>query len=135
MAGTGQLSHIWTTSVKNDTGGNVVADTRTIIGSNEFNELITIGAGLTAEIDCGSLAFAKMTSLFLTSDVAVNVFTNAADGTGGQVIALAAKVAYGWNNKEPTTNPITANITKIFVTNPGATTATFRCGFLLNLLV
>lgn len=135
MAGTPLLTHTWATTVKNDTGSAVLADTQSVLGSNEFNEKVTISAGQTAEIDCGSLAYLKMVSLFMVSDQAVEVYTNAADAAGGQHISLAASKAWSWNNLLPTACPVTANITKIFVTNNGVNLATFRAGFLLNLLV
>jgi len=134
MPATGQLKHTWATVVKNDTGASTLEDSQTILGSNEFNEKISIPAGATAEIDCGSLDFASMVSLFLVCDQACTVFTNAADGTGGQEIDLAANKAYAWNNLMPTDNPITADITKIFCTNNAVKDGTFRAGFLLNLL-
>jgi len=111
-----------------------MSDQQDILGSNEFNEKISIPAGATAEMDCGSLPYAKMVSLFLTIDQNADVYTNAADGTGGQHISLTANKAYGWHNLMVGSNPITANITKIYVTNRGTKTATFRAGFLMNLL-
>ena len=136
MAGAALLKHTWKTSISNDTGGAALAgDPLIILGSNEFNESISIAAGQTAEIDCGSLAFGKMVSLFLVATGAVEVDTNALGGAGGQVINLAANKAYSWNNTMPTSNPVTANITKIFVINSGIVTVTFKAGILLDLLV
>lgn len=138
MPATGTLKHTWVTTVKNDTGSATVNDAYTILGSNEFNEKITVPAGATAEIDCGSLAYAKMTSLFLVCDHTATVYTNAADGTGGNVIDLEANKSLAWNSSLTGSNPITQNITKIYVKNTStdaAKDATFRCGFLLNLLV
>lgn len=136
MAGQSTLTHVWATTVKNDTGSAVLADTQTLTGSNEFNQKISVVAGQVAEMDCGSLPFAKIVSMFLNCDQAVDIYTNASDGTGGQHIALAAKKAYSWNNLLPTACPITANITKIYVNNSnGVNTANFVAGFLMNLLV
>jgi len=129
------LTHTWTTSVKNDSGTGVLGDVQVILGSDEKNVKIQIAAGTTAEVDCAGLPFAKMVSLFMVSDVAVVVKTNAADASGGQEIDLAAKKAYGWKNTDPTANPITANITKLFITNPGVSVASFYAAFLLNEIV
>lgn len=134
MAGTGTLKHTWTQQVKNDTGTATLNDSYDVLGSNEFNEKVTIPAGATAEIDCGSLAFATMVSLFLSSTQSAEVNTNAADGAGGQTITLEANKGFAWNNTFSGSNPITANITKIFVTNNGTKDATFRAGFLMDLL-
>lgn len=135
MAATPLIKHTWTTSVKNDSGAAVLADAQVITGTNEFNQGIQVAPASTSEMDCGSLPFAKMISLFLNCDQAVSVFTNAADGTGGQVIALSANKAWDWNNTLPTSNPVTANITKIYVTNSGTKVANFRAAFLMNLVV
>jgi hypothetical protein len=135
MAGTALLKHTWKTTITNDTGAATLGDSVVIVGSNEFNEKITVPAGGTAEIDCGSLAYAKMKSLFLVMDQPGEINTNAADATGGQTIALEANKAVAWNSGMPMANPITANITKIFVTNSSSKDATFRAGFLLDLLV
>ncbi len=139
MAGTALLKHIWVTTVRNDSGGTVLATTQTILGDCEFNELISVAPGATAELDCGTLPFLKMKSVFFVSNVAANVFTNLADGgdegVTGQTIPLTANVAYAWNETQPSDNPITVDITKIYITNPGTTLCTFRVGILLALLV
>ena len=143
------LTHQWTTSIKNDTGTAVVpGSTVTISGDSEFNEKISLTYGQTAEIDCGALAFADMVSLFMVCNGNVSVNTNASDGAGGQTILVSKNSAYAWNNTQPVANPITANITKIFVTwddvnatnadkanaDGSAKAVTFRCGILLSLL-
>lgn len=129
------LQHVWTLTVKDAGGASILADTQTVLGSSEFRENIVVPAGATAELDCGSIPFAKIVSLMLSCNVAVTVDTNAADGTGGQVIALAAAKGYTWNNLQPTACPITANITKIYVTNAGVKDGTFFCSFLMNQLI
>jgi hypothetical protein len=128
------LTHTWVTTIKNDSGAAVVGATVVITGSNEFNEKVGIAAGETAEIDCGSINKDKITSIFLNSDQDVTVDTNDATGSTGQEIALKAKAPWAWHNALPVANPVTTSITKIFVTNAGTATATFRVGVLLNLL-
>src|ERR1043166_491960 len=107
------IAHVWTTKVADAGSQQLMADVQTILGSNEFKQNITVLAGETAEIDCGSIDKTKIISMFLYSDVAVTVDTNAADATGGQEIPLAAKMAYDWNQNLPTACPITDNITQI----------------------
>jgi hypothetical protein len=134
------LTHTWTQSIKNDTGSAVASGSLVVSGDTEFNQKIKLAYNETAEVDCGTLGYAKMVSLFMTSDSPVTVHTNAADGSGGQTIALNPNAAWAWNNTVPGACPITANITKIFVTynDSNATAAqqakgaTFRCGFLMS---
>lgn len=131
--GTPLLQHQWATVVKDEFGSQTLNDLQTIVGSNKFVEKVTVPAGATVEIDCGTLDFSKFVSLFFSCDKAVTMDTNALGGSGGQSIALAANKAYGWNNLMPTVNPITVNITKIFVTNAGIADATFKADILLDL--
>lgn len=135
MATTPLIKHTWTTSIKNDTGTNVISDSQVITGSDEANFKVTVTAGTTAEIDCGTIPVAAMVSLFFESNVAVTVNTNSADGSFGQTIALAAAQGFTWNNTLPHVNPVTSDITKIFVTNAGNKDATFVAGFLLNQII
>ena len=136
MAGTALLKHIWALVIKNDNGNATVNGSVTLLGSNEFNQKISIAAGATAEMDCGSLPFAKMKSLFFVADQGdVDIATNAADGTGGQTFNLAdANNAYAWHEGMPNDNPITANITKIYATNNSDKDCVFRVGILMDLL-
>ncbi len=129
------LKHTWTTTVSDTTGVKALADTQVILGSTEFEQSIGVGAGATEEMDCGALPYLKMKSLFFSSDQDVTIETNAANHSGGQEIILAAKVAFAWNVTMPTTNPITADITKIFVTNAGSKAATFNVRVLMDQIV
>ncbi len=144
MAATALLTHKWITTIKNDTGTAVVPGIEIdIVGDCEFNEKVKLVYGETAEIDCGSLDYGKMQSLFMICDANVVISTNAANHSGGQEITLAKNAAYAWNVNQAAANPIAFNITKIYVawTDVGATVAeqnkgaTFRCGFLMSLLV
>ena len=133
--GTGQLQQVWGTTIKDELGTQRLSDTQTITGSNKFVENVLVPAGLTVEIDCGSIDKTKITGIVFACDQAVTVDTNALGGSGGQTIALAASKAWGWHNNMPTSCPVTVNITKIFVSNAGIKDATFKADILLNLLV
>jgi hypothetical protein len=133
MAATALLKHTWGTVVKNDSGSTQLNDSYTVVGTNEENFSFDVAAGATAEVDVGSIPFAKMVSFYIVATQNGTVYTNAADGTGGQVIPLTANKGYAWNNTLVASNPITANITKIYFTNSSTLSkATFKCGILLN---
>src|SRR6266542_3625552 len=136
MPGTALLKHTWQKIIKNDSGASAIDDSQVITGSNEFNQKVTVPAGATVEVDCGTITVADIVSFFFTADQPVTIDTNAVDAAGGQEISLStANRAYAWSSNEPTSNPLTDDITKIFVTNDSSKDATFRAGFLLNLIV
>src|SRR5882724_800854 len=113
------LKHTWSTSIKNDSGSPVVADPPLIVqGDAESNFSVVVDPAQTVEIDL-VVPVVKIQSGFITSNQAVEVFTNAADATGGQHISLAANKAVAWNNQMSTVNPFTPTITKFFITNNG----------------
>lgn len=144
-------SHIWTRAIKNDSGAAVTADPAlTVSGSAEVNiggatsksplsGPGVIAPGTTVEIDA-PMTVSKLKSLFLSSDQPVTVYTNAADGTGGQVLPIAGTKAgqpsITWNaiDLPAVACPLTVNVTKFFVTAPSSNTAaaTFRAGFILQ---
>ena len=128
------LKHTWSTSVKNDSGAAVLADPPTvIIGDREANFAVSVNPGQTVEVDA-DITVLKIVSGFVSSDQAVTVNTNAADGSTGQSIALAAAKAFSWNNATPGmgSNPFTPNITKFYCINAGAKIANVRGGFLIQ---
>ena len=132
MASTPVIKHTWTQSIKNDSGAAVMADPPLIIlGDSEANAGIQVPANTTIEIDI-TVAFANIVSFFFTLDQGGTVNTNASDGTGGNTFTLVAGVSKSWNNTiTGVTNPITINITKIFVHNSSSTkTANFKAGIL-----
>jgi hypothetical protein len=132
MAATPTLIHTWSTSIKNDSGSAVVTDPPAVItGDAEVNIKIQIPPGATGEVDA-AVPTVKIVSGFLSSDQAVDVYTNDSTGSTGQHIALAAKKAFAWNNTMLGSCPFTPTITKFFVTNPGSVAANFRAGFLLQ---
>jgi len=132
MAITPNLKHTWNTSIKNDSGSPVVTDAPlTITGDAETNWAVQVPAGETAEVDA-PITVADIKSAFISSNVAVDVKTNAVDASGGQTINVAAGRAVAWNNQMTTVNPFTPNITKFFIHNGGTTLASVRGGFLLQ---
>lgn len=132
MATTANVKHTWQQTIKNDSGAAVVADPPMVITADaEANFSVLIDPGTTAEIDL-AVDVTKIQSGFLTCSQAADVFTNSADGTGGQHIVMTAGISVCWNKNMPTACPFTPTITKFFVKNNGAVAATARGGFLLQ---
>jgi len=131
FASTPNVKHTWQSTIKNDSGAAVVAEAPVIIvGNSEENLSELIDPGATVEIDI-AITVAKIQSGFIECTQNADVFTNAADGTGGQHIVLAAGIAVAWNVNEPMACPFTPNITKFYVKNNGSVAATFRGGFIV----
>ena len=132
MTITPNVKHTWSTSIKNDSGSAVVADPPLVItGDAEVNFAVQVPAGETAEVDA-AITVADILSGFITGNQNIQVSTNASDGSGGQVLTIAAGKTLSWNNQQGTVSPFTPNITKFFIKNNGAALATVRGGFLLQ---
>lgn len=125
------LKHTWSKTIRTDAGSGI-SDAFVHEGVFEENINITVAATDNEEIDL-TVDVSKIVSFFveLTED---GVFdTNALGGGGGQTKPLTAKRAILWNEDDIATNPLTVDITKIFVTNSSVdTTATFKASFLLS---
>lgn len=130
------IKHTWTSSIKNDSGSAVVADPPLVLtGNDESNIAAQVAAGETLHIANLDIQKANIVSMFLTCDQQVTVATNESTPSSpplGNTFTVPAKKSISWNNTQVVANPITKNITDIYVTNSGATVANFRAGFLLN---
>lgn len=130
------VTHTWTTKVSVPGLSSLPADAPlSITGDYAVEVEKPVLAGQTdIEVDVGSIDHTKIQSVVINADgAAMNIFTNAVDGSGGQAIVLSANKSLAWNVQIPSqTNPITANITKFFCNNPGIKDGTFRAGFLLS---
>jgi hypothetical protein len=129
MAG---IKHTWTTTVKNDTGANVIGDVDILTAAAEENFSITVAGGnTTGEVDI-DVDVSQIVSFFIESSVAVTLHTNTTPA-GAQDFDLAAKKALGWNaNDTVNVNPLTTDITKLYFVNAGTSSATIVGGFLLD---
>ncbi len=132
------ITHTWKTSVTVPGLATLPTDAAVVISGDtatDFEKVVP--AGTVAEIDCGEIDLLKLVSfVFHSTAVDLPVSTNAADATGGQEIDLKAGKAYGWYTSIGFSNPITDNITKLFLDNTlGAKDTIFRCGFLSVLSV
>jgi len=129
------VTHTWTTKVSVPGLATLPADNPVAVTGDYAVEIEKpLNPGDTSiEVDVGTIDKTKIVSVVLNADlVAMEVYTNAADGAGGQNFSLAANKSIAWNNQIPNqVNPITASITKFYLNNPGAKQGTFRAAFLM----
>ena len=131
--------HTWSLSVKTDSGSGPV-DSVIITTPVEIN----LGkSGTTSDIQVGvgdvvlvsvSITVANIWSFFMESDQPMRVRINS-EISPAQEFSLIAKTAMGWNNADlphGATNPLTTNITGIYLYNQGTKIANFQAGFALN---
>ncbi len=132
------INHTWRTTVTVPGLATLPTDAAVVIsGDTAIDFEKSVVAGTVAEIDVGEIDLTKLVSFVMHSTlVDLPVSTNAADASGGQEIDLKAGKAYGWYTSIGFANPVTDNITKLFLDNTlGAKDTVFRCGFLSNLSV
>jgi|SRR5581483_1311951 len=140
--------HTWSFSVKSDAGSGPV-DTLIVSAPTEVNvgnsgvSTCQVGVQDVVEVDI-AVTIANVQSFFMESDTDVRVRTNS-ETVPAQEFNLLAKKALGWNNADLPhgfANPLTTNITKLFIYNLGTVggvtptgglkIANFQAGFLLN---
>jgi hypothetical protein len=130
------ITHTWTTRVTVPGLPTLPPDAPLTINGDysvEVEKAVPAGS-VSVEVDVGSIDMTKIVSMLLNADkVAMDVYTNGATGTGGQHFPLVANKSVAWTNQTPNqVNPITANITKFFLNNPGTVDGTFRATFLMT---
>lgn len=126
------VQHTWSQVIKN--GSNVAVATNTpldVTGEIEAGFEVTVDTGDTETVML-SVDVSEVQSLFIISDKALTVHTNATDGTGGQAIVLVANQAFSWRTGAGA-NPLTPDITTgFFVHGPTSGSATVRAGFIIG---
>jgi hypothetical protein len=132
-------SHKWALTVTTDAGSGpvdsviITASTEQNIGSKGTTSSCQVAVGGVEEIDI-VVTVANIKSFFMESDQPMRVRTNS-ETAPAQTFELLAKIAHAWNNQDlphGVTNPLTTNITKLFLYNEGTKVANFQAGFLLG---
>lgn len=131
--------HTWALSVKTDSGSGPV-DSVVITTPAEVN----LGkSGTSSDIQVGvedvvrvavSITVANIASFFMESDQPMRVRVNS-ETAPAQEFSLLAKTAMGWNNQDlphGATNPLTTDITALYLYNQGSKIANFQAGFALQ---
>jgi len=119
--------HTWSTAVKTDNGAGPV-DSLDLFGSTEQNiGGNTLGAkGLSIGIQDVELVpmvvpVANIVSFFIKSDTDVQIRTNS-QTVPSQTFNLTANLSFAWNNAnipQPTANPLTVDVTALYIFNKG----------------
>jgi len=127
------IKHTILTTIKNDAGASVIADTEILTADAEENFSISApGSNAVTTVDL-VVTVTDIQSFFVESSQAVDLKTYSGV-TLKQTVPLAAKKAFAWNaNDTVNVNPLTDDFDSITITNAGTTTATVVGGFLLNL--
>jgi hypothetical protein len=140
--------HTWSFSVKSDAGSGPV-DTLVVAAPAEINVgnsgVSTCQVGVQDVVQVAiNVTIANIQSFFMEADTDVRVRINS-ETVPAQEFNLLAKKALGWNNADLPhgfVNPLTTNITSLFIYNLGTVNgvvptaglkvANFQAGFLLN---
>lgn len=100
-------------------------------GKFDAGVAVVVPAGSTNLLFTVNFPYATIQSMVMSSTQAVTVKTNSST-TPGNTITLAATAGLIWAIDFPTTNPISANVTALYLTNSGAADAAFNCRVLYN---
>jgi len=117
-------SHIHTLTYTRS--GEQISKSVTITKDGEINtdvSLTSTQANKEADIN---LDVSAMGSLFISSDVACVVRTNATGTSADNTLTLAAGYPLEWYSGSGIANPLTADVTQVFVTNLATTTGTVQ---------
>ncbi len=109
-----------TVSVGGETVPSPSKRTYTGSGMASVSELIAVGTDALVNI---SLDVSAVTSIIIWSDRAITVETNAADHSGGNILSLTAGVPYMWCTDSYDTFKLTADVTKLYITNASGASA------------
>jgi hypothetical protein len=130
------VTHTWIRTVSVPALPTLPADPPLTVSGDysiEVEKLIPAGT-VSMEIDVGTIDYTKIQSMVMNADQAnMDIYTNAATGTGGQHFSLSANVTLAWNIQVPAqVNPVTVAISKFFCNNATANNGTFRAAFVMS---
>jgi hypothetical protein len=102
-------------------GSRNLSVTKAFTGNREDGLIATIAAGVTSQQFLIVFPYATIQLLYMLAKGGnLTVKTNAADATGGNTINLVDSRPTLFEVNGPFPNPLTANVTSVFVTNAGA---------------
>jgi hypothetical protein len=130
------VTHTWKNTVTVPGLTALPADAPVLVTGDYAVEVeVAVAAGaVSVEVIVGSIDKTKIVSFVINADLApMDIFTNAADGTGGQHFVLAANKSVAWNNTFLSTFPlpVTQNIASFWLNNASLKAGIFRAGFLM----
>jgi len=105
--------------------GSTLSGTTTRTGDGKEERRIAVGAGVAnKEVDI-DFTYASLTLVYLLSDEDVTIYTNdVSGGSPANTIALTGGTPKVYLSSANYTNLFSANVTKMHITNAGATDAT-----------
>jgi len=114
-------------------GGVVVSGQKTYEEELDTSVEVEVAGTTTDKEVLLSIDISQLTSLIMVSDQDLTVETNSAS-VPDDTITLAANVPYVWNADlyGQASTKLTADVTALYLTNAGATAATFKCEILYD---
>ena len=112
--------------------GESIAQTVTIEADGETNRNLTV-PGTTTDFRTNiSIDVSELKALYIHSDVNITIETNATDATGGNTLTLLANKPLVWYVGCGLTNPLTNDVTDMYITNGTGGSATVRIRTLID---
>jgi hypothetical protein len=93
-----------------------VGDPPSYNGSGDISIQETIAVGTDTLVNI-AVDVSAVKLCFIWSDRAITIETNATDASGGNTLTLVANVPYVWTTDSYNTFKLTADVTKMYVTN------------------
>jgi hypothetical protein len=124
------ISHALTLSWSRS--GETIAQTVTIEADGETNRNLTVPASTTDFRTNIAIDVSEVKLLYIHSDVAVQIETNATDATGGNTVQIAANKPFLWYVGCGWVLPLTTDVTDMYITNATGGIATIRIRLLID---
>ncbi len=118
-----------------DSSGNIIGGTESATNNTEINFDDVVTAGTTDKECVWAITRANLKAVCLWADKAVTICTNAAStGAPQETIPLAANQAIIWNLATDLIGkcPFSADVTKLYISNAGASDANVKVRSLLD---
>jgi hypothetical protein len=112
--------------------GETISQTVTIEADSERNTNVTVPNATTDLRVNIAIDVSELKLLYIHSDQAVTIETNAVDATGGNTLTIAANKPLVWFVGCGMTNPLTADVTDMYITNAGGTSANVKIRTLID---
>lgn len=98
-------------------GSEILADSVSLTGELATEANIAIPANTTDQQENIAFNHTNLQAIYIKSDVAVTLETNATNATGGNTITIAAGKPFIWYSGCGLTNPFTSAVTTTYWTN------------------
>lgn len=106
-------------------GGSSVSNIVSLSGDAEDARSVALTLpAADVEVNIG-IAYAGLKGLYILSTIAATIKTNNSSAPD-DTISVAANVAYCWTHQDGSANPLSADVTKFFITTAGTGTATME---------